>query len=163
MRLCVKNMKMINDPVHWADKLEAVKKTAQEKGSEIDKLRSEIAEKEKAEAEVQQKLSDIQDEDTQLKESLQQKEGEYILDEAVCKEHAGNQRLCTHSEGELEAVKKISKVQSAELAKLQSKVADKESVEADLQQQLTGIEGAKTQLKVSLQKKEGEYVLDEAL
>ena len=108
---------------------------------------------------MQQKLTGILKEKTQFKDSLQQKEG----DEAVCKEHAGNQRLCICSEGELEAVKKISKVQSAELAKLQSKVAEKESVEAELQEQLTGIQGAKTQLKVSLQKKGGEYVLDEAL
>ena len=63
-----------------------------------------------------------------------------------------------HCVEELEAVK-ISQAQIAELHRLQNEVAEKESAEAELKQQLTSIQGDKTQLKVSLQEKEGEYVL----
>ena len=57
----------------------------------------------------------------------------------------------------------IAQQKSAEVGKLQSEVAEKKSAEEDLQQKLTGTQGDKTQLKATLQKKEGEYVLDIAL
>ena len=53
-------------------------------------------------------------------------------------------------------MKKISQAQVAELHMLQSEVAE-ESAEAGLQQKPTSIQGDKTQLKVSLQEKEGAY------
>ena len=64
-----------------------------------------------------------------------------------------------HCVDELERVKKISKAQVAELHRLQNEVAAKESAEAELKQKLPSIQGDKTQLQVSLQEKEGEYVL----
>ena len=48
---------MINGSEHCADKLEVVKKITQGKSAEIDQLQSEIAEREKTEAELQQKLA----------------------------------------------------------------------------------------------------------
>ena len=54
-----------------------------------------MAENESAEAEFQQKLSGILSEKIQLNVSLQKKQGECVLDEALCEKHAGNQRLGT--------------------------------------------------------------------
>ena len=92
--LCEKNTQIINNSVHCADQLLAVKKIAQEKSAEVDKLQSVIAEKERTEAELQQKLTGIQNEQAQLKESLQKKEGKHVLDEAVCEERKGSQVFC---------------------------------------------------------------------
>ena len=92
--LCEKNTQIINNSVHCADQLLAVKKIAQEKSAEVDQLQSVIAEKERAEVELQQKLTGIQSENAQLKESLLKKEGKHVLDEALCEECMSNQRFC---------------------------------------------------------------------
>ena len=57
MKLCVKNIQIINDSLHCTDKLEVVKKIVKERSAEIDKLQSEIAEKERTEVELQKKLA----------------------------------------------------------------------------------------------------------
>ena len=144
MKLCVKNTQIINDSVHCADKLEVVKKIAQEKRAENDKLRSEIAEKEKKEAELQRKHT-----------------GMFRIKLWVKSIHVIKGPV--HHAGELKTMKKIAWEKSAKVDKLQSDIAEKESTEAELQQKLTDIEDDKTQLKVSLQKKESECVPDESM
>ena len=81
--------------VHFADELESVTKLAQAQSAQLDKLQNEVAKKEKAEGDLQLKLTGIQNENAQLKEFLQKKEGKYFLNEALCEKHTDNQQLCT--------------------------------------------------------------------
>ena len=85
------------------------------------------------------------------------------LDKTLCKECIQLIKELMHGADELETVKMISQTQIAELHSLQHEVTWKESAEAEFQQKLTGIQSEKTQLKVMLQLKESEYVLDEGL
>ena len=68
-----------------------MKKISEAQSAQLNKLQNEVTEKEKAETELQRKLTDIQNEDTQLKQSLQKKEGKYYLDEALCEKYENDQ------------------------------------------------------------------------
>ena len=73
--------------MYTVGELETLKKILRKKSAEVDKLPSDIAEKESTEAELQQNLKDIQDDKTQVKVSLQKKESECGPDESMCEEH----------------------------------------------------------------------------
>ena len=79
--------------VFFAGELEAEKMVDKEKMVEVDNVQNEVAEKERAVVVIQQKVTGIQNEDAQLKESSQKKEGKHILDVAVCEEYTGNQNF----------------------------------------------------------------------
>ena len=71
----MKTIQAIKCFVHYSDELESVTKLSQAQSAQLDKLQNKVAEKEKAETELQRKLNSIQNEKAQLKESLQKKEG----------------------------------------------------------------------------------------
>ena len=79
---------------------------------------------EKRKVELQQKLTGIQNEDAQIKVSLQKKEGEFVKDVHGPVRYARFSRLdylyLAQNADELKTVKKISRAQGVEVHKLQS-------------------------------------------